>query len=297
MQIKNITVCGAGVLGGQIAFQIAFHKFNVTLYDINEKIIKRATTRFKVLGKSYKTDLNATQQEIEQSITRIKGTTNLKEATKNADLIIEAIPEDIGLKKEFYTQLGEVAPAKSIFCTNSSTLLPSALAESTGRPERFLALHFANMIWKRNTAEIMGHETTDQNIFDTVISFAKAIGMITLPIYKEQSGYILNSLLVPFLKSALALYVDEIADPATIDKTWMKATDTSMGPFGICDVIGINTIYNINKIAARTGDKHAQKVAKVLKENFIDQEKLGTHNGKGFYTYPDPAYEQADFME
>ncbi|KAA1247988.1 3-hydroxyacyl-CoA dehydrogenase [Aquimarina sp. RZ0] len=297
MNIKNVTVCGAGVLGGQIAFQTAFHRFNVTIYDISNEILEKATIKFKLLSKTYKKDISATQKEVDAAIARIKFSTNLKEATKDADLVIEAIPENIRVKKEFYIQLAKVAPLKSIFCTNSSTLLPSMFAQETGRPERFLALHFSNLIWKHNTAEIMGHPTTSPKVFEAIVDFSKAIGMVALPIHKEQSGYILNSLLAPFLRSALHLYVNNISDPETIDKTWIKASGSPMGPFGICDVVGITTICNINKILADTGDELSKMIVKELQENFISKGKLGIPTGKGFYNYPNPAYEQEDFLK
>ncbi|WP_368668058.1 3-hydroxyacyl-CoA dehydrogenase [Aquimarina sp. RZ0] len=297
INIKNVTVCGAGVLGGQIAFQTAFHRFNVTIYDISNEILEKATIKFKLLSKTYKKDISATQKEVDAAIARIKFSTNLKEATKDADLVIEAIPENIRVKKEFYIQLAKVAPLKSIFCTNSSTLLPSMFAQETGRPERFLALHFSNLIWKHNTAEIMGHPTTSPKVFEAIVDFSKAIGMVALPIHKEQSGYILNSLLAPFLRSALHLYVNNISDPETIDKTWIKASGSPMGPFGICDVVGITTICNINKILADTGDELSKMIVKELQENFISKGKLGIPTGKGFYNYPNPAYEQEDFLK
>lgn len=297
MKIKNVTVCGAGVLGKQIAFQTAFYKFNVVLYDINIEILEKAKTALKSIGKTYQIEVNATQQDVDLSLSNITFATHLTEATKDADLIIEAIPESIKLKKAFYIQLGKVAPSKSIFCTNSSTLLPSIFAKDTGRPTRFLALHFANKIWKYNTAEIMGHATTDPKIFNLIIDFAKAIGMMALPIYKEQPGYILNSLLIPFLKSALSLYANGVADPATIDKTWMKASGAPMGPFGICDIVSITTVYNIKKLDADAEDTDTQKVLTILQENFIDQGKLGVPTGEGFYTYPNPEYENPDFLK
>lgn len=297
MQIQNVTVCGSGVLGAQIAFQTAFHQFNVVVYDISKEQLEKLKTRFQQLSEAYQKDLNATQQALDAAVARISCSTDLSEATKDADLVIEAIPENVQIKKDFYIQLGNVAPAKTIFCTNTSTLLPSMFAEETGRPERFCALHFANNICRRNTAEIMGHAGTDLKVFDLVVEFAKAIGMIALPIHKEQPGYILNSLLVPFIRAGMALYVNGVAEPYTIDKTWMKATGAPIGPFGICDVIGMMTLYNIHKIAADAGGEQAQKVIKVLQENFIDKGKLGMQAGGGFYTYPNPAYENADFLK
>jgi 3-hydroxyacyl-CoA dehydrogenase len=297
MEIKNVTVCGSGVLGGQIAFQSAFHHFNVVAFDVDQEVLKKLATRFLLLGEAFKQDLGATQSEVEQAISRVTFSTDLAEATKDADLVIEAVPENVPMKKEFYHELGKLAPAKAIFCTNTSTFLPSLFAEDTGRPERFLALHFANNIWKQNTAEIMGHANTDPVVFDTIVDFAKKIGMLALPIYKEQPGYILNTLLVPFLQAGLSLYVNEVSDPHTIDKTWMKAMNAPLGPFATLDVIGMNTPYNLYRMQAGQGNEFAKKVVKLLKEEFIDKGKLGVSTGEGFYTYPNPAYANEDFLK
>jgi 3-hydroxyacyl-CoA dehydrogenase len=297
MNIQNVTVCGSGVLGGQIAFQTAFHGFNVVLYDINQELLEKAKEKFHQLAELYKVDLNATQQDVDNAIERISYSTNITEAVKDADLVIEAIPENIQIKKSFYTQLGKVAPAKTIFCTNSSTLLPSMFAQETGRPERFLALHFANNIWKNNTAEIMSHSGTDRQIFDTIMNFAKAIGMIALPLHKEQPGYILNSLQVPFLLAGIDLYSNGVANPYTIDKTWMIATKSPMGPFATLDLIGFQTVYSVAMLAADAGNEQMRNGARLLKEQFIDKGKLGISTGEGFYKYPNPGYESPEFLK
>lgn len=116
--------------------------------------------------------------------------------------MIEAVPENPKIKIDFYEKLAAVSPVKTIFATNFSTMLPSQFAEVTKRPEKFIALHFANEIWKHNTAEIMGHPGTETEVFDAVVAFTKTIGMVTLPLHKEQPGYIVNSLLVPLLTAA-----------------------------------------------------------------------------------------------
>lgn len=216
----------------------------------------------------------------------------------DADLVIEAIPEVVQMKIDFYKKLGEAAPAKTIFATNSSILLPSQFADATARPEKFLALHFANEIWKNNTAEIMRHPGTDMKVFDEVIAFAKAIGMVALPLHKEQPGYILNSLLVPLLEAAQLLLVKEVADVETIDKTWMVATGAPLGPFAILDVVGINTAYNIGLAKAQaTGDQNFEKVATLLKSEYVDKGKLGRATGEGFYKYPNPNFIKPDFLK
>jgi 3-hydroxyacyl-CoA dehydrogenase len=298
MNYKNITIAGSGVLGYQIAFQTAFHGFNVTVYDIKDATLEKAKLKFNTMSEAFKRDLNATQEQLDKTFKSLSYTSDLAEAVKDADLVIEAVPENPKIKVDFYNKLAKVAPEKTVFATNSSTLLPSQFAEATGRPSKFLALHFANTIWIHNTAEIMGHPNTDPSVFKDVVAFAKAIGMLALPLYKEQPGYILNSLLVPLLSAATSLLVNDVAEPEIIDKTWMKATGAPLGPFGILDVVGITTAYNIDKMAAeKTNDPLKIKTVKYLKENFIDQNKLGVSTGEGFYKYPNPAYKNSDFLK
>jgi 3-hydroxybutyryl-CoA dehydrogenase len=298
MKIKNVTIAGSGVLGSQIAFQTAFHGYTVMLYDISDEILKKAKTNFQKLGEAYKTDLGVSQQQVEEAIDRLSFSSDLATAVNDADLLIESIPENPSIKTDFYKKLAAVAPQKTIFATNSSTMLPSQFAESTGRPSQFAALHFANEIWKHNTAEIMGHSGTGADVFDTLVAFAKSIGMVALPLHKEQPGYIVNSLLVPLLDAGMDLLVRGVADVHTIDKTWMVATGAPVGPFGILDVVGITTAYNINKMEAeKTEDSVKQQIVDYLKENFIDQGKLGIATGEGFYNYPNPAFKDTDFLK
>ncbi|MBB1150478.1 3-hydroxyacyl-CoA dehydrogenase [Myroides sp. NP-2] len=298
MQIKNVTVAGSGVLGYQIAFQSAFKGFNVTVYDLSPDAIENAKKKFDVLSAKYAQDLAATPEQLAQTKANLSYSSDLKQATAHADLLIEAVPENLKIKIGFYNQLAEVAPAHTIFATNSSTLLPSQIAEATKRPKQFLALHFANDIGTHNTAEIMGHAQTDPHIFNQIVEFASAIGMIPLPLHKEQPGYILNTLLVPLLDAATELLVKEVADAPTIDKTWMVATGAPIGPCGILDIIGITTAYNIIKMSAdATKDPLKLKTAAYLKTAFLDQNKLGVGTGEGFYTYPNPAFKDPNFLK
>ncbi len=297
MSFQYITVAGSGVLGSQIAYQTAFKGFPVSVYDVNEEAIEKAKAHYQTWMRRYQEDLNASEEETQKAYDRITFFTDLNEAVKDADLVIEAVPERADIKTDFYHQLAEVAPEKTVFVTNSSTMLPSQFADATGRPEKFLALHFANEIWKNNTAEVMKHEQTNMDHFYEVIEFAKEIGMVPLELHKEQPGYILNSLLVPFLNSGLSLLVNEVADVETIDKTWMIATGAPRGPLAILDVIGMTTPYNINVQKAEQGDEDAKKIVQFLKENYIDQGKMGISSGEGFYKYPNPSYQDPDFLK
>ena len=313
MKIQRVVLIGGGVLGSQIAYQCAYKGFDVVTFARSEGTIQRAQPKVQRLHDIYcseltaardhggpvsrgllpkgkepeDTDFNLLLQAAETAYQTFAFSTDLQEAVKDADLIIEALPEKPEVKQEFYQKVQAFLPAKTILATNSSTLLPSMLAEATGRPERFLALHFANNIWKLNTAEIMGHSGTDPEVFQSIADFAEDIGMVPLCLKKEKAGYILNSMLVPFLASAQALLAEEIADVETIDKTWMLATGAPLGPFRILDIVGLETAYNIaaSNPAAKDPASLQYKLAKMLKEDYLDQGKTGVNSGEGFYSY------------
>lgn len=318
MKINKVTVAGSGVLGSQIAFQTAFKGFETNVWLRSEASIERAKPfflrwkdaylqelelcRLHVLGKPvpepvagglFSNISKVTIKDIEEKIElvkslpdKIKFSTNMEEAFNSTDLVIEAVAENIEQKKDFYTKLAPHLQEHTILCTNSSTLLPSMFAEETQRPEKFLSLHFANLIWRANTAEVMGHDKTSKEAFDTVVKFAQDIGMVALPLYKEQPGYILNTLLVPFLNAASYLWGNDIADPETIDITWKVGTGAPRGPFEIMDVVGVKTVYDVTMLnpESKNPESIQYKVVNKLKK-MLDEGKTGRNSGEGFYKY------------
>ncbi|MHC5250191.1 3-hydroxyacyl-CoA dehydrogenase [Enterococcus sp. LJL90] len=331
MDFKKITVAGSGVLGSQIAFQIAFKGFEVTIYDIDAAAISKGKQAINKLVERYTEELQeAVEQaeiyedalsynrnllpaisqimkekvaeqvkQVEKAAQSLHFTDDLQAAVAEADYLIEAVPEQVAIKKDFYQKLAKVAPAKTIFASNSSTFLPSQFAEVSGRPEKFLAMHFSNEIWQKNIAEVMAHEKTDPNVVKEVMHFAEAMGMVPIKIEKEQPEYIMNSLLGPFLDASLNLLVTGIADPVTIDRTWMISTGAPSGPFMTLDVIGLQTAYNIfqnSADAAEEPDNHYQKIADHLKNEYLDKGYYGQANGRGFYSYPNPEFAEEDFL-
>ncbi|MEN9917711.1 MAG: hypothetical protein RL662_147 [Bacteroidota bacterium] len=281
-KIINLTVIGGGNLGVQIAFQSAIKKVNVIVYDIDFEAFSKAMELFPKLKGMYIKHQNIAPDLLDEALNNIVFSTNLAEAVADADMIIEAVPENVEIKKELYTSLATLAPKKTIFATNSSTFLPSSLMLFTGRPDRFLALHFANALFRFNIAEVMGTPKTDPEVYATTVNFAKEIGMIPIEIKKEKAGYILNTLLIPLLTAAAELFMRGVGDIETIDKTWRISTGAPAGPFEILDVIGLNTMYNI---ACTKDDISSKFFAHYLKENFINKGKLGYFSGEGFYKY------------
>ena len=269
--MKNIVVAGGGVLGSQIAFQSAYCGFNVTIWLRSEGSITRTQPKLDHLKKVYteviekmatpegKTpehwamgiadyetfDKDACLARVERAYTSIRLELDMAAAVKDADLVIESMAEKEDEKIAFYQKLAPLLPEKTILVTNSSTMLPSKFAKYTGRPEKYLSLHFANSIWQKNTAEIMVQSKTDTRYFDEIMNFAKEIRMIPLPVRKEKSGYLLNSMLIPLLFSGMDLYVNGISDPESIDTAWVHGTGAPKGPFRILDTVGLTTAYNI----------------------------------------------------
>jgi 3-hydroxybutyryl-CoA dehydrogenase len=280
--IRTVTVLGSGVLGSQIAFQSAFNGFAVTVYDLSDDVLESARERLRGLAGVYESVPGGVAGGPQEALDSLRLTSDLAEAVADADLVIEAVPEDLGLKQELYGRLGALAPERTVFATNSSTLLPSDLKASTGRPDRFLALHYANHVWAQNTAEIMGTADTDPAVVDAVVEFAVSSGLEPVRLHKEKAGYVLNSLLVPLLNAASGLLMGGYADHETIDKTWRIGTGAPLGPFQIFDVVGLRTAYNI---AAAAPDEASQAFAAHLKTEYLDRGRLGTATGEGFYRY------------
>ena len=316
---KKVVIAGGGVLGTQIGLICAYHGFDTTFWLRSEGSIGRTQPKLDRYSALMLEDLakakamvgnpmgafvyprgliadwkSATAESIDTLIAQGKENfsnlihleTDMAKAVKDADIVIESMSEDPKAKIAVYEAMKDLLDEKTILCTNSSTLLPSMFADHTGRPEKYCALHFANTIWKNNTAEVMGHPGTDKVVYDQVVEFAAQIGMIPLQLHKEQPGYILNSMLVPFLSAAQALWANDVADPETIDKTWELATSAPAGPFKILDIVGLETAYNINQMkpAAQQEGTLENRMGKLLKEK-IDRGETGVNAGKGFYDY------------
>ena len=319
MKIKKVVVAGGGVLGTQIAFQAAYCGFDVTIWLRSESSFGRTRPKLENVYNEYQKavkdmvnetgpwcrgiadedkpiDWRGCNEAIENAHKRIVLELDMKEAFGDADLVIESMAENVDDKIAFYKKLAPVLPEKAILVTNSSTLLPSTFAKYTGRPEKYLSLHFANYIWRNNTAEVMGHPKTSQEAFEAVIKFANDIRMVALPVLKEKNGYLLNSMLVPFLFSGLDLYAAGVSDPESIDKAWKLGTGAPRGPFEIFDVVGITTAYNIalqyqkvpgflSPILKKMMMPYNFKAMVALLKKMLDEGKLGRASGEGFYKY------------
>ncbi len=311
---KNIVVAGGGVLGSQIALQSSYNGFNVTIWLRSESSIGRTQPKLDFFKNEYvkaiklmdtpegKTaecwcrgiadfdgfNKDEALEKITKAHANIKLELDMAKAVEDADLVIESMAENVQDKIDFYKKMAPLLPEKTIIVTNSSTLLPSKFAKYTGRPDKYLALHFANTIWKNNVVEVMSQKKTNKIYFDKVMKFAEEIRMIPLPVHKEKAGYLLNSMLVPLLFSGMDLLVNGISDVESIDKAWETGTGSPKGPFKILDTVGLTTAHNIVKnyvkMPSFLAPYNFKGMEKMLKK-YIDEGKLGKNSGEGFYKY------------
>jgi len=259
--IKRILIIGSGTMGVQIGIQSAMHGYQVSIFvrnpaknDIVWDDIKKRTdwiVRREVISR----------EEADQMLKRIYTTNDPADAAKDADFLSESVPEIPSLKKELFEKFNKLCPEHTIFTTNTSTLLPSMLAESTGRPERFLAFHCNNPVFVTKTVDIMGHPGTLKEVLDITIEFSRRIGIIPIVLEKEQPGYIINSLLGGLMGRALELVANGVATPQQVDKCWMSNMKIGIGIFGIMDNNGLDVGWELReKYALSSGDKQANNI-------------------------------------
>jgi len=297
--LNRLAMVGAGTLGGQIAWHSAFKGKTVTVYDISDESLENCRKTQTGYAEIYKKDLGASDADIEATWSRLAYTTDLAEAAKTADIVIEAVPEVPDIKIDVYEKLAPLMQEHAILATNSSTLLPSMFAAKTGRPDRYAALHFANLIWALNLAEIMGTPQTSDDTLNRLTAYAIEIGMVPIPISKEQNGYVCNSLLVPIFQAAQSLVTKGVADAETVDRTYMIMNrGCTMGPCGVMDVVGIPLVQGIFSYwGEQLGNQEMLDNAAYLKEHFVDKGLTGIHSGRGHYEYPNPSYQQPGFID
>jgi 3-hydroxybutyryl-CoA dehydrogenase len=239
-----------------------------------------------------------TTEELKEIMSRISATSDPAQAACDADLISESVPEDPQIKASVFAQFNKLCPERTIFTTNTSLLMPSKFAAETGRPEKFLALHFHDLR-ANNVADVMPHPGTDPAVTELVRQFAVSIGQVAIMLRKESNGYVFNAMLSSICTAAMTLVTSGVASIEDVDRAWMGVMRMPLGPFGMMDQMGLKTVWHVNDYWAN----HAQEIpANQIKVNadflkaYVEKGELGAVTKKGFYTYPNPAYARPDFL-
>lgn len=295
-EIKRILVLGAGTMGRQIAFQCAISGYHVNLYDIDPDSLESSVNQIKKFRSKFEKDGLLNKNTLDSALEKIFPTTNPGEAAKDVDLVSESVPEKPKLKGEVFAQFNKLCPANTIFTTNTSSLTPSMIAEATGRPDKFAALHFHQPVWISNVVDIVGHPGTSEETISLICAFAKQIGQIPILLMKESHFYVFNAMLNALCNSAVNLAREGVASIEDIDRSWIGVTKMPIGPFGMLDAIGLDLVYEISEYWGKVlDDPNIRANAEFLK-TYFDKGQLGVKSGRGFYSYPNPAFRTPDFI-
>lgn len=284
-EIKQIAIIGSGSMGIQIAIQCALFGYETQIYARSEASKEKANAQLL----KYFDMINSSKKWKEEKQTaakrRLDISLSLEKTVENADIIIESVVEEVEVKKEVFQKISDVCRPDAIVVTNTSTFVPSMFLEEIRYPENFAALHFHSYVWSSTIAEIMPHKKTEQSTIKSLQKFAGKIGQIPIIMKKESHNYVFNSIMTEINRAALSLLVNEVSTIKDIDLAWRGILKISIGPFGLMDMIGLDTIYHVNEYwAERTNDEQLRKNSKFLKE-YIDAGELGMKTGKGFYQY------------
>jgi 3-hydroxybutyryl-CoA dehydrogenase len=295
-KIKKVLILGAGTMGQQIGYQCAACGLDVTLYDTSKEALEKALDSMAKIGKAMVTGGRVSKEAAEGAMARVRTTTDAVEAGKDADLINESVPEDPKLKAKVFASFNEICPKHTLFTTNTSTLLPSMIAEQTGRPDRFAALHFHD-VRITNVVDIMPHPGTSAETLAAIRDFVFQIDQYPIELKKEQPGYVFNTMLSQLFSAAMTLASRDVASVEDIDRAWMGIMQTAVGPFGIMDSIGLETIWKVTDYWANVTQDPQSRMNGDFVKQYVDEGNLGVKTGKGFYSYPNPAFFSPDFMK
>jgi len=285
LEIARAAVIGAGLIGHGIAQIVAqVGKSEVYLADVKQefldgglKMIDDSLGRFVRKGEL---GLN----ELAEIKGRIHPTLSLEEAVQEADIVVEAAPEDVQLKRRLLSQIDKIAPQHTIMTSNTSSISITLLAKATKRPEKLCGMHFFNPPQLMKLVEIVRGAKTSSETIQTVKEFAQRLGKDPIIVKKDVPGFVVNRILVPALNEAIFLVQDDVADTADIDKAIQLGLNWPMGPLRLVDYIGLDTTLAMAKILAKDTAERKQAISTLLRR-MVKEGKLGRKAGKGFYDW------------
>ncbi|MYD11159.1 MAG: 3-hydroxyacyl-CoA dehydrogenase family protein [Chloroflexi bacterium] len=296
-QIKRVAVIGAGTMGRQISLQIAMRGFGVALYDIDSGVLAAAEQAQREIVAAWIAASRAPAVTVDETIKNLRYCEDLASACRDADLAIEAVPERLDLKRAVFAQLDRLLPPRAIIASNSSSIRVSGLEDATSRPQRVANLHFYLPVWDSPMAEVGGGSHTRPAVLDALEDFARAIGILPLRVRRESTGFVFNRVWRAVKKEVMRVADSGVASIEDIDRAWMiKFGREKPPPFAQMDRIGLDVIRDIElHYAAESGDP--DDLPPALLTERVERGELGVKSGRGFYEYPDPAWERADFID
>ena len=290
MLVKNITVLGSGVMGHGIAQVSATAGYNVVLRDIKQEFLDKAMEKIKWSLDKLVSKEKISKEESNAIFSRIIPIVDLKEAVKDAELVIEVVPEIMELKKKVYTELDKVAGPDVIFASNTSTLPITEIANTTSRPEKFIGIHFFNPPQLMKLVEIIPGEKTTQAITDLTQEYVKSVNKQAVLCRKDVPGFIINRLFIPMVHEACYAQDRTNSTLEEIDSAVKFKLGFPMGIFELADFTGMDVIHKAT-VEMHLRDKKVINPHPTV-EKMFDEKKLGQKSGEGYYKYSDDKYER-----
>jgi 3-hydroxybutyryl-CoA dehydrogenase len=282
MEIKNVGIVGGGIMGSGLTQVCAQSGYNTMVLEVNDELVNKAIKSIDSALGRLTSKGKITEKDKESIMSRIKGTTDIGDFS-NCDFVIEAVTEDLPLKKDIFSQLDKICPKHAILASNTSVLSVSAIASATGRVEQVLGMHFSNPVPVQKIVEVINTVATSKETTSTAVRFSESIGK-TVVITKDLPGFISNRVFTPFLLNAVRLVQEGIATPEDIDTVFRLGGGHAMGPLETLDLIGIDTVFR-GASAIYEELKDPQYAPPPLMRRMVEMGWFGRKTGKGFYNY------------
>jgi 3-hydroxyacyl-CoA dehydrogenase len=285
VKIRRVAILGAGLMGhgiAQVAAQIA--KYEVSLRDVKQEFLDKGMKMIRSSLQKFVDKGQISEEEMSETLDRIHPIVDLKEAVADADLIIEAVPEKVEIKKRVFVETEKYAKKDAIMASNTSSMSITLLALATRRPEKFCGMHFFNPPQLMKLVEVIrGAKTSDETV-DAVVEAAKKMGKEPVVVKKDSPGFVVNRILIPALNEALYLVWEGVADRDEIDRAIRLGLNWPMGPLKLLDHVGLDTTLAILEVFQRELGDLKYKPCPLLTQ-MVKAGLLGRKNGKGFYDW------------
>ena len=294
--LPNVAVIGAGTMGRQIAALTATSGRKVAMWDAMPEMLAAASDRIRTETETLPSLPRYAHHrftvepppDIEEMVARITIANSLAGALDGADLVIEAVREDLETKRALFAEMSRLAPA-AILATNSSSIPSSLIASAAADPGRVLNTHFFAPIWSRPMLEIMSCGETRPEVMNLVQQFGRSLGLVVAVVQGDSKGFIINRVWRAVKREALRVVDEGHAEPADVDRLWMLFFGTPFGPFGIMDMVGLDVVADIETSYQVVATDPEDRPSTVLHEK-VNAGELGEKSGRGFYRHPDPEY-------